>query len=80
MSDVDRFERLTGTVVRVDTLKTGKLVHMEYSLGGPARLISSFVKPDENHPVGASRHFCVGWRWDHYDKAWCPTAKYLSQG
>ncbi|CAE7200946.1 unnamed protein product [Symbiodinium natans] len=71
LSDVDRFERLTGTVVRVDTLKTGKLVHMEYSLGGPARLISSFVKPDENHPVGASRHFCVGWRWDHYDKAWC---------
>ena len=56
---------MSGKVVRVDALKAGKLVRLEYSLGGPTLLITAFAQMDEVHPVGAMRHFSVGWRWDY---------------
>ena len=63
----------------MDSLTNGKLVRLEYSLGGPVRLITGWVKADENHPVGARRNFCVGWRWDYEVASWAPTARYLSE-
>ncbi|OLQ14949.1 hypothetical protein AK812_SmicGene836 [Symbiodinium microadriaticum] len=39
--------------------------------GGPALLITAFAQMDEVHPVGAMRHFSVGWRWDYQDVVMC---------
>ena len=71
-------ERLTGTVVRVVPLKHGKLVRLEYSLGGPLRLITVWVKEDEGHPVGSQRNFCLEWRWDYKDRFLDPGLRRLS--
>ena len=71
---------MSGKVVRVDALKAGKLVRLEYSLGGPTLLITAFAQMDEVHPVGAMRHFSVGWRWHYQDRCYSPTARYLSEG
>ena len=80
LNAIDPRERLTGTVVKVEPLKHGKLVRLEFSLGGPLRLITAWVKKDENHPIGSRRNFCLEWRWDYKDRSWAPTAKYLSEG
>ncbi|CAE7209382.1 unnamed protein product, partial [Symbiodinium microadriaticum] len=80
LSDISPEERLSGKVVRVDALKAGKLVRLEYSLGGPTLLITAFAQMDEVHPVGAMRHFSVGWRWHYQDRCYSPTARYLSEG
>ena len=79
LNSIDSHERLTGTVVKVEPLKHGKLVRLEYSLGGPVRLITAWVKDDEDHPVKSQRNFCLEWRWDYKDRSWVPTAKYLSE-
>ena len=80
VADVSPNERLVGKVVREELLKTNRLIYLEYTLGGPTLIISGLVKMDEVHPIGAVRHFCVGWRWCYREQSWCCTAKYLSEG
>ena len=59
VEDVNPSERLNDKVVRVDPVKSGRLVHLEFSLGGPTLLITAFVQVDESHPVGSTRHFLL---------------------
>eukprot|EP00439_Symbiodinium_sp_Y106_P010420 s3092_g1.t1 len=70
LSEISPEKRLSGKVVRVDALKAGKLVRLEYTLGGPTLLITAYVQMEEVYPLGAMRRFSVGWRWDYQERCY----------